>query len=896
MGDNHPAGCGRRRPPEDPPVSPLLLLAVLLPTLEVSMNNDQPPPFLFTPNVFQAQEGCRWTGPDDTGLTMNEHYIAGPAPGQPRGEWLEKARLHRDAVRKGALARHIRIEYDGVRAWARAAGPVAALLKLHPGDTLLVSVSARWLEGNGELCAAFDYCDPHTGAWRGWSGVLGTVDTPHDGAWHELDCEITVPDNAPAGLLVRPILGMDATRNPAPGKADLRAVVLGMDDPERMMPLGRYLKALVRPGVQRCLYNRPDQRWAARTFTGHFTLMYDRAFYDPARGYTVEALLEDGRAGFGGYDTVILWHAYPRIGADDRNQFDFFRDMPGGLEGLRDAVRRFHNAGVRVFLPYKPWDTGTRREGVPDEQALGEMLRALDADGIYLDTLGEATPVLRHTVDGIKPGAIIASELHPPAEQLSIMNQSWAQWLDDPVPPGMLRLKWIEPRHMQQQTRRWDTRHHGEIASAFFNGSGMVVWENVFGAHNPWHGDDRREWRRASAILKTFADEFTGDGWDPFYPPLRQDMFIHRWPGADTTVFTIYNNGAPRREAALFECAAPGGSPRVVDLWNRCDARFETGQDGMLRIFGPLDRLGCVAVTNGADPRIDALLGAPFAEEPPSVAERRIDLPVDRPGPVARTPVPAAGTTPEGMTRLEGGVVRMRLTHQRRECGCYPEPGTPPEKHHDFLWGSPHDGMLEHDYTTSTGAFFIDEAQVTNARFKAFLDATGYRPEHPENFLKHWPGGRMPEELAEHPVVYVDLDDARAYAKWAGKRLPTEAEWQLAAQGGDGRQWPWGENFDPALCNPGGGTMPVRSLPEGRSAAGCYHMSGNVWEWTESERDDGHTRFCIIRGGSWFKPQGSGWYVQGGPQPCGSHTKFLLLWPGLDRCATIGFRCVMDAG
>jgi formylglycine-generating enzyme required for sulfatase activity len=71
-------------------------------------------------------------------------------------------------------------------------------------------------------------------------------------------------------------------------------------------------------------------------------------------------------------------------------------------------------------------------------------------------------------------------------------------------------------------------------------------------------------------------------------------------------------------------------------------------------------------------------------------------------------------------------------------------------------------------------------------------------------------------------------------------------------------------------------------------------MCGNVWQWTESERNDGRTRFCMIRGGSYFAPQGSDWYVDGGPRAASFSTKFLLMWPGLDRCATIGFRCAMD--
>jgi len=86
----------------------------------------------------------------------------------------------------------------------------------------------------------------------------------------------------------------------------------------------------------------------------------------------------------------------------------------------------------------------------------------------------------------------------------------------------------------------------------------------------------------------------------------------------------------------------------------------------------------------------------------------------------------------------------------------------------------------------------------------------------------------------------------------------------------------------------------VKAFPDGRSPSGVYDLCGNVWQWTESERTDGRTRFCIIRGGSYFTARGSNWYVDGGPRPASYATKFLLMWPGLDRCATIGFRCVVD--
>jgi formylglycine-generating enzyme required for sulfatase activity len=102
--------------------------------------------------------------------------------------------------------------------------------------------------------------------------------------------------------------------------------------------------------------------------------------------------------------------------------------------------------------------------------------------------------------------------------------------------------------------------------------------------------------------------------------------------------------------------------------------------------------------------------------------------------------------------------------------------------------------------------------------------------------------------------------------------------------------------MQPGRWNDGkaGGTTPVKAFPLGRSPFGCYDLCGSVWQWTESERSDGRTRFCIIRGGSFFSARGSNWYVDGGLRPANLATKFLLMWPGLDRCGTIGFRCVKD--
>ena len=193
-------------------------------------------------------------------------------------------------------------------------------------------------------------------------------------------------------------------------------------------------------------------------------------------------------------------------------------------------------------------------------------------------------------------------------------------------------------------------------------------------------------------------------------------------------------------------------------------------------------------------------------------------------------------------------------------------------------------------------SFLMDRFEVTNADFQVFMQESNYKPAEPHKFLYHWRKG-FPHDLAKHPVSWVSLEDARAYAKWAGKQLPTDIEWQWAAQGGDLRPWPWGLDFDPALCNSDSqGTVAVNAHPGNVSPFGVQDLVGNVWEWIDVVCSDGWHNWCFLRGGSYYKPKGSDWYAEGGAQPVNHHHKFLLMYPGLDRCATIGFRCLRRIG
>ena len=641
------------------------------------------------------------------------------------------------------------------------------------------------------------------------------------------------------------------------------------------------------------LYGRKEFGWAARNYCCCFLMAGDEAFYDGRSGrYTAEALLEQGRRKFGGYDSVVLWHAYPRIGVDERNQFDFYRDLPGGLRGVRGVVRQFHRRGVRVYLDYNPWDTGTRREAKSDLELLAEVVAALEADGLFLDTMSQGATEFRARLDAARPGVILEGEGAVPLEHVHDHHASWAQWFEDSAVPGVLRLKWFERRHMQHAIRRWDTDHSGELHSAWMNGSGMMVWENVFGSWVPWNARYRSILRAMLPIQRRFTHLFNGEGWTPLVTTEQPGVFASRWESDSLRLWTLVNRTGRSVEGVLLRGDAKPGE-RCFDLVAGREAGAELA-GGEVRLSGMIRPRGIGCFLCGRPEKLGKVFDR-FLEQQ-AQTEARSDFSLSRPE--YRTAVRSVAAAvpgreiPEGMVEIPAATLELSIEMRVRECGYY-ESAPPANLDVADSYGF---RVRAFRRWVKFSRFAMDEALVTNAQFAGFLQARGYRPRQRANFLKHWKSGRPPAELGDHPVVYVDLDDARAYAKWAGKRLPTEEEWQYAAQGVDGRRYPWGEAWEPGRCNGGetGATTAAKAFPRGRSPFGCYDMCGNVWQWTESERSDGRTRFCIIRGGSFYAAKGSGWYVDGGPRPANFATKFLLMWPGLDRCSTIGFRCVVD--
>lgn len=652
---------------------------------------------------------------------------------------------------------------------------------------------------------------------------------------------------------------------------------------------------LTRIGYDDANYRRPELQWAQRNFVHAQMMVEDRYFYDPTQGrYTIDRYLDDVEQRYGGLDSVLIWYVYPNIGIDDRNQFDMAADLPGGIEGLRSAVADFHRRGVRVFLPTMPWDNGTREQGESDWNAIARLVKEVGADGINGDTYNGVPRAFFDACDRIGRPVVVQPESTISAEEHLIWNvQSWGKKAPNEVVPPVAKFKWLEPRHMINYENRWGRDRNHDLQYCFFNGVGYNAWENIWGIWNQFTPRDAESLRRIATIYRAFAPLMVSADWTPYFPTLQAGIFASRFPGEGRTLWTLVNRHeyeidgeqlqVPHRPGARYFDAWNGVElqPRIVDGTALVEMRLEG------KGFGALLVTDGAAASEGMDGFLALMAGyarsplASFSTQWRAIPQRITDV----------APTPPVAHAPEGMVTIPAGEFVFAVGGVEIEGQTwdgldvqYPWEPSPRRNHRRRMTMKP---------------FHIDRHPVTNAQFKTFMDASGYRPRDAHNFLRHWLDGAPRPGWENKPVTWVALEDARAYAAWAGKRLPREWEWQYAAQGSDGRLYPWGNNWRADAVPPVNRERRLRppadvdAYPQGASPFGVMNLVGNVWQWTDEFADE-HTRAAILRGGSSYQPQTSHWYF---PQAyrLDQHGKYLLMAPSKDRSGMVGFRCVVDA-
>jgi nucleotide-binding universal stress UspA family protein len=327
-------------------------------------------------------------------------------------------------------------------------------------------------------------------------------------------------------------------------------------------------------------YDFPVLRWTQSSFIQPQMMVQDRYFYDPVAGqYTVGRYLDDLNQRYCGIDAVLVWATYPNMGIDDRNQLEMVESMPGGIEGIRQMVADFDRRGVRVLFPMMMWDEGTQQPGKPWPEAIAELMKEVDADGINGDTQ-----------DGVPLGFSLAAEKigHPLAfepegspsdEAISWNVMTWGQY-SFPFIPMVDRFKRLETRHMVNISDRWAKDKTSDLQFAFFNGVGWESWENIWGIWNGITLRDAEATRRVAAIERGIAPFLVSKDWEPLYPMHNYGVYASCWPLERETVWTIVNRTEYDIEGRQMDVPLTPGM-RYFDLYHGTELKPDT--DGALR-------------------------------------------------------------------------------------------------------------------------------------------------------------------------------------------------------------------------------------------------------------------------------------------------------------------------
>ncbi len=715
----------------------------------------------------------------------------------------------------------------------------------------------------------------------------------------------------------------------------------------------------VEPGTfDDALLKRPDLQWFRSCYAVNLMMNWDKRFYDYTDNrFHVREHLEHYKKLIGGYDVYSIWPTWPALGMDQRNQWDMFRDLPGGYTKLREVSDICREMGTKFFICYNPWDESTRAtEGHFD--GMTTITKAVNIDGFVLDTKGGSSIELQDAVDAARPGVIMYSEgMAVPKDMQGIASGRVHNAL---YYCPMLNLnKFIKPDFAVFRVAEEDKEPiKREFNVSFFNGYGTEI--NNFGPGKfEWSDDQMRYWGKLLRIQRENTEAFVSFNYTPLLPTRKDSIYVNQFPTDNKTIYTVYNLCPEGFKGLLFEIVPQAGT-HFVDIYHHNElipqqqggkwyipveveafntyalgtnnestvtaiARFPS----LLNVNLKGDRL-TLSASKGTTVRIWA--GTPSYEKAPKEFSTRLqtiqllqEFPqyegkfiiqlldghqlldqravMIKPG-TARlisisTSTEAATECPKGMVTIPAG--NFSCNRYRIGDSFIPYP----------------DSLTRKDEKVPMNRFYMDQYPVTNRQYKEFLEVSGYRPSDTTNFLKHWTDGKLPKGMENYPVIYVTLEDAQAYAKWAGKRLPTEMEWQYAAQTEQGNEWPWIqkkpvrrvedfitntlsvwklEGIEPGRCNLGDGKLyPVGKYPKGKNAYGLYDLVGCVWQLTSDVYDNTSYRYIMIKGGSYFLPSSSFWYVQGGPRELYFRQYLLRVSPSFERKATVGFRCVKDA-
>jgi hypothetical protein len=351
-------------------------------------------------------------------------------------------------------------------------------------------------------------------------------------------------------------------------------------------------------------YNRPEYQAYRKDFTAFHSFIYNHKLYDPVKNnYRIREYLIEVKEEYDGFDQFYFWHAYPRVGVDPRDQFDLFRDLPGGLDGLKDFVQIAQSMNTHVYLAYNPWDKIGKKKDMYGEMAA--IAGEVGADGLLLDTMGKSDTDFREKMDAYNKGAQFVTEGRPDLEGLIVTTSSWDHKLTREQMPYVDLLRFILPEHRIFQINRWDRDRMPLIKKAIFNTTGYVVWNDIFGEINIHTWDEKIMLSRYHRAMHDFAYVLNTSSNEPlvenFIPNLYVNGFYHKEMHFYSLFQDVHNFVTHHKErrviGPLFEVKVPDGW-HAADIWNKRPVEIRN-ISGKKTAFLPNEMpedIGCVVV------------------------------------------------------------------------------------------------------------------------------------------------------------------------------------------------------------------------------------------------------------------------------------------------------------
>jgi hypothetical protein len=351
-----------------------------------------------------------------------------------------------------------------------------------------------------------------------------------------------------------------------------------------MMFRDRYLYDLEK--FDNTLYERPDLGWIKESYLIVLQMAWDREFFDRLTGkYTFPEVLRNGNKLFGNIDIYCIWPTWPRLGLDQRNQWDMYRDLPGGTLQLRNFARLSRQNNTKFFITYNPWDNSTRKED--HYKGMARLIRETEADGVVLDTRGSSSHELQAAADSVRKGVVMYSEgMAITKDMPGIISGRVHNAIF--LSPELNLNKLIKPDFsIFRVCDVGEDLIHREIAIAFFNGYGTELNMYRPGGRDDNYRDDLEYLALTTFLLRQNNDAFLDSAWTPLVNTTVDNVFVNRWGAGDKTLYTVLNMRPEGFEGKLFK-SDRNNNRHYVSLWHHENVNPENA-DGSLYISARAD-------------------------------------------------------------------------------------------------------------------------------------------------------------------------------------------------------------------------------------------------------------------------------------------------------------------